>query len=150
MRFIDWLATRRWENRVTDAPQSGQAAAVGALPAAARVFAAFCFVLALLGILSFWPPRSPATVVWLLIWTLVNVITGTAIVRRARYAPRLVWSLIILAAYSAVSAFRGGLLGGGGILIDILLGIPLVWFAVWYQRYRRADSASTRPPRSSQ
>ena len=108
------------------------------MPAAAKLFAAFCFVLALLGLLSFWPPRSPATAVWLLIWTLVSVITGMAIVRRARYAPRLVWTLLILAGYSAVSAFRGGLLGGAGILIDIVLGIPLVWFAVWYQRHRRS------------
>lgn len=55
---------------MSDAPQNGQSAAV---PAAARLFAAFCFVLALLGFLSFWPPKSSATVVWLLIWTLVSV-----------------------------------------------------------------------------
>ena len=130
---------------MSDAPQSGQVAAVGSVPAAARLFAAFCFVLALLGLLSFWPPRSPATVVWLLIWTLVCVITGVAILRRARYAPSLVWSLILLAGYSAVSASRRGLLGGVGILIDILLGIPLIWFAIWYQRHRGIDSATTGP-----
>ena len=128
---------------MSDVPPSGQAAAVGAVPAAARLFAAFCFVLALLGLLSFWPPRSPATVVWLVMWTLVSVLTGIAIVRRARYAPTLVWSLIVLAGYSAVSAFRGGLLGGVGILIDMLLSIPLVWFAIWYQRHRRFGSATT-------
>jgi hypothetical protein len=120
-----------------------------AVPVAARLFAAFCFVLALLGLLSFWPPRSSATVVWLVMWTIVSVLTGIAIVLRARYAPTLVWSLIVLAGYSAVSAFRGGLLGGVGILIDLLLGIPLVWFAIWYQGHRRVGAATTASLRSS-
>ena len=133
---------------MSDAPRSGRAV-VGVVPAAARLFAAFCFVLALLGLVAFWPPRSAATVVWLLIWTPACLITGLAIVRRARHAPGLVWTLIILAGYSAVSAFRGGLLGGAGILIDIALGIPLIWFAIWYQRHRRIDSAATGSFRSS-
>ena len=50
------------------------------------------------------------------------------------------FGVIVLAGYSAVSAFRSGLLGGVGIVIDIVLGIPLIWFAIWYQRHRRVDS----------
>ena len=100
------------------------------LHAVARLFVVFCIVIALLGLLSFWPPRSPAIVAWLLVWTVTCLGTGIAIVRRARFAPSLVWSLIVLASYSAVSAFRSGLLDGVGILIDVLLGIPLIWFAI--------------------
>ena len=69
---------------------------------------------------------------------------------RARYAPSLVWGLIVLASYSAISAFRSGLLGTVGILIDVLLFIPLIWFAIWYQRSRRTDAAATRPRTRSQ
>ena len=120
------------------------------LHAVARVFAAFSFVLALLALLSFWPPKSPAVVAWLLLWVAICVATGITILNRARYAPALVWSLILLAGYSAISAFRSGLLEGVGILIDILLGIPLIWFAIWYQRRRRVDSATAGAPGSSQ
>ncbi len=110
------------------------------LHAVARMFVVFCIAMALLGFLSFWPPNSPAVVAWLLVWTTICLATGIAIALRARYAPILVWSLMVLAGYSAVSAFRSGLLGGIGIVIDIVLGIPLIWFAIWYQRHRRIDS----------
>jgi hypothetical protein len=109
------------------------------------MFVGFCIVMALLGLLSFWPPTSPAIVAWLLGWTMTCLGTGIAIVRRARHAPGLVWGLIILASYSAISAFRSGLLGPVGILIDVLLFIPLIWFAIWYQRHRRLDSATAGP-----
>ena len=125
---------------MSDAYRSQQAAAVQPLHAVSRMFVVFCVVMALLGFLSFWPPRSPAVVAWLLVWTITCLGTGVAIVRRARYAPGLVWSLLVLASYSAISAFRSGLLGGVGIFIDMLLGIPLVWFAIWYQRRRRSNS----------
>jgi hypothetical protein len=114
------------------------------------MFVVFCFVMALLGLLSFWPPGSPAIVAWLLVWTLACLGTGIAIERRARYAPSLVWSLIILASCSAISAFRSGLLGDVGVFIDILLGIPLIWFAIWYQRHRRVDRTTAGAPGSSQ
>jgi hypothetical protein len=125
---------------VSDASRSQQAAAVQPLHAITKMFVAFCIVMALLGFLSFWPPRSPAIVAWLLVWTITCLGTGIAIVRRARYAPGLVWSLIILASYSAVSAFRSGLIGGVGVFIDILVGLPLIWFAIWYQRRRSSNS----------
>lgn len=125
---------------MSDASRSRQANAVQPLHVVARIFVVFCIAMALLGLLSFWPPRSPAIVAWLLVWTIICLGTGIAIVRRARYAPSLVWGLIILAGYSAISAFRSGLLEGVGILIDILLGIPLIWFAIWYQRHRRAPN----------
>jgi hypothetical protein len=127
---------------VSDASRSRQAAAAQHLHAVVRMFVGFCIVLALLGLLSFWPPTSPAIVAWLLVWTMTCLGTAIAIVRRARYAPSLVWGLIILASYSAISAFRSGLLGAVGILIDVLLFTPLIWFAIWYQRRRRADSAT--------
>jgi hypothetical protein len=133
---------RRQEDRVSDASRSRKGATVQPLHAVARMFVVFCIVMALVGLLSFWPPRSPAIVAWLLVWTITCLGTGIAILRRARYAPKLVWGLIILAGYSAVSAFRSGLLGGVGILIDIMLGIPLIWFAIWYQRRRRVASAT--------
>ncbi len=93
---------------MSDASRNQQAAAVQPLHAVTKMFVAFCVVMALLGFVSFWPPRSPAVVAWLLVWTITCLGTGIAIVRRARYAPGLVWSLIILASYSAVSAFRSG------------------------------------------
>ena len=130
--------------------EKAQAGGLQPLHTVARVFAAFCFVLALLGLLSFWPPKSPAIVVWLLVWTMTCMGTGIAIVRRARHAPSLVWGLIVLASYGAISAFRSGLLGTVGILIDVLLFIPLIWFAIWYQRSRRTDAAATRPRTRSQ
>lgn len=102
----------------------------------------FCVVMAVLGLSSFWPPRSPAVVAWLLVWTLTCLGTAVAIVRRARYAPGFVWSLIVLAGYSAISLYRSGSRGGVGVLIDVLLGVPLIWFAIWYQRRRRVDSAA--------
>ncbi len=130
---------------ITAMSENPQAGALPPLHTAARVFAAFCFVLALLGLLSFWPPTSPAIVAWLLGWTMTCLGTGIAIVRRARYAPSFVWGLIILASYSAISAFRSGLLGTVGILIDVLLFIPLIWFAISYQRSRRASASRTKP-----
>lgn len=66
-----------------------------------------------------------------------------AILRHARHAPMLVWSLIVVAGYSAISALRGGLLAGVGILIDVVLFIPLVWFAIWYHRHRRGGPGPT-------
>jgi hypothetical protein len=107
------------------------------LHAAATAFVVFCLLMAVVGLVSFWPPKSPAVVVWLLVWTGICLGTGIAIMRRARVAPILVWTLLALAGYSAVSAFRSGLLAGIGIVIDIVLFIPLIWFAIWYQRHRR-------------
>ena len=112
----------------------------GHLHPAVRMFVAFSIVMAVLGFASFWPPKSPAVVAWVLVWTTICLGTAIAIARRARSAPLLVWSLLALAVYSAVSAFRGGMLGGIGIIIDIVLFIPLIWFAVWYQRHPRVDS----------
>ena len=135
---------------MNEASRSQRDPAVQPLHPVARMFVVFCIAMALLGLLSFWPPRSPAIVAWLLVWTVTCLGTGIAIGRRARYAPSLVWSLIILASYSAVSAFRSGLLGGVGVFIDILLGIPLIWFAIWYQRRRRVGSATAGRLGSSQ
>ena len=111
------------------------------LHVAEKMFVAFCLLMVLLGLLSFWPPKSAAVVAWLLVWTLICLGNGIAIVRRARYAPGLVWALIIIAAYSAISLFRSGALPGVGILIDIVLGVPLIGFAIWYQKRRRAEAA---------
>jgi hypothetical protein len=104
-----------------------------------KVFAAFSFVLALIAVLSFWPPKSPAVIAWLLIWVAMCLATGIAILRRERHAPAIVWILIVLAGLSALAAFQSGFLRGIGILIDILLFVPLVGFAIWYQRSRRAS-----------
>ena len=118
----------------------GRTTAVGKpLHASARMFVVFCVAMALLGLISFWPPSSPAVVAWLLAWSIICLGTAIAIVRRARHAPVFVWSLLILAGYSAVSAFRSGMIGSIGIVIDIVLFIPLIWFALWYQRHRRVD-----------
>ena len=119
-----------------------QTADVSPLHPAARMFVVFCSLRAALGLLSFWPPGSPAIVAWLLVWTFTCLSTGLAIVRRARHAPGLVWSLTMLAGCSAVFAFRNGLLEGAGVLIDILLGVPIVWFAIWYQKRRRVESVA--------
>lgn len=107
---------------------------------AARMFVVFCIAMALLGLLAFWPPRSAAVVAWLVVWTVICLGTAIAIVRRARYASVLVWGLLALAGHSAVSAFRSGLLGSIGVVIDIVLFIPLIWFAVWYPRHRRVTA----------
>jgi hypothetical protein len=113
------------------------------------MFVVFSFVLALLAVLSFWPPKSPAVLAWLLFWIATCLATGIAILRRERYAPSVVWILTILSGFSALSAFKSGLLRGPGILIDILLFVPLVWFAIWYQRRRRVESATTAPLKPS-
>ena len=105
----------------------------------ARMFVGFCVAMALVGLISFWPPRSAPVVAWILVWTGICLGTAVAIMRRARFAPLLVWSLLVLAGYSAFSAFRSGLLEGIGIVIDIVLFIPLIWFALWYQRHRRIN-----------
>jgi len=110
------------------------------LHSAARAFVGFCILMALLGFIAFWPPSSPAVVAWLLVWTSTCVGTGIAIARRARYAPILVWSLLVLAGYSAVSAVQSGMLGTIGVVIDIVLFVPLIWFAIWYQTHRRVVS----------
>jgi hypothetical protein len=133
-----------------DTAQSGHSVGCQSLHSMARLFAVFSFVLALSALFSFWPPKSTAVIVWLLLWTTVCLATGIAVLRRARYAPALVWTLNILAGLSAVSALSSGLLRGVRILIDILLFVPLVWFAFWYQRRRREESATTGPFRPSQ
>src|SRR5688500_2479488 len=116
----------------------GSTTAIGKpLHTAVRMFVVFCIAMALLVLISFWPPKSAAVVAWLLVWTTICLGTGVAIVRRARYAPLLVWSLLALAGYSAFSLFRSGTLKGIGIVIDIALFVPLIWFALWYQLHRR-------------
>ena len=109
----------------------------------ARTFVGFCLLMALLGLISFRPPKSPAIVAWLLVWTTICLGTAFAIMRRVRYAPILVWSLLALAGYSAVSLFLSGSLGAIGVVIDIVLFIPLIWFALWYQRRQRLTGPST-------
>jgi hypothetical protein len=52
----------------------------------------------------------------------------------------------MLACCSAVFAFRNGLLEGAGVLIDILLGVPIVWFAIWYQKRHRVELVAPRRP----
>ena len=126
---------------MSEVSRSRQAAATPPLHAVARMFVVLCIVLALVGVVSFWPPRSPAIVAWLLVWTITCLGTSIAILRRARYAPSLVWTLLALAGYSAISAFRSGIRGGVCLVIEILLAITLVWFAIWYKRRRRVDSA---------
>ena len=128
---------------MSDNSQNRQAGALQPLHIVARMFAAFSFVLAVVALLSFWPPKSPAVVVWLLLWIGVCLSTTIAILWRARYAPTIVWILNIVAGLSALAALRSGLLRGVGVLIDIVLFIPLVGFAIWYQRNRRVESAAT-------
>lgn len=130
-------ASGRSENRQATAPQS--------LHTVEKLFVAFSFVLALVALLSLWPPKSPAVVAWLFLWIAICLATGIAILRRAQYAPAIVWTLNILAGLSALAAFNSGLLRGVGIFIDIALFVPLVWFAIWYQRRRRGESATARP-----
>jgi uncharacterized membrane protein len=113
------------------------------VPAVAKAFAAFSFLLALIGVITFWPPKSPAVVAWILVWGAICLATGIAILRRMRYAPALVWTLLAVAGVSALDALRSGLLGGIGMLIDIVLFVPLVSFAVWYQRNQRSFRTST-------
>ena len=110
----------------------------------ATSFAVFCFALAAIGLVAFWPPESRAIVVWLIVWCSICLATGIAILRRARVAPWLVWTLIAMAALSAADAFMSGMLQGFGIVIDIALFIPLIWFAVWYQKSARASRAGPR------
>lgn len=133
-----------------DESRDRQAAASPPIPIVAKMFAVFSFVLALLAVLSFWPPKSPAVLAWLLFWIAICLVTGIAILRRERYAPTVVWILTILSGFSALSALKSGLLRGTGILIDILLFVPLVWFAIWYQRRRRVESVTIVPLKPSQ
>jgi hypothetical protein len=114
------------------------------------MFAGFSFVLALLAVHSFWPPKSLTVVAWLLLWTAICLATGIAILRRGQYAPTLVWLLVVLSGCSALAALQSGLLHGVGILIDVLLFVPLIGFAIWYPRSRRVESTTTVAPKPSQ
>ena len=105
---------------------------------AERAFAAFAVLLAVIALAAFWPPTDPAVIAWLVLWCGLCLVTATAILRRASSAPALVWALAGLTILSALAALRDGMLDMLGILIDIVLFIPLIWFAVWYQRRRRA------------
>ena len=100
---------------------------------AAKAFAIFAFVLALIALFTFWPPRSPAVIVWLFFWVGLCAATGVAVLRQRRYAPFLVWAILVTAMLSAATAFRTGMLDAIGIVIDIVLFVPLIWFAIWYQ-----------------
>jgi hypothetical protein len=132
---------------VSGRSENRQTAGLQSLHIVARMFAVFSFVLALLALLSFWPPKSPVVVAWLVLWIAICLATSIAILRRAPYSLTLVWTLNILAGLSALAALNSGLLRGVGILIVVLLFVPLVWFAIWYQRHRRVQPAS-RPTRS--
>ena len=125
------------DDHLTDESQDRQAAALQPLHIAAKLFVGFSLVLALLALVSFWPPRSAAVIAWLLLWVGVCLSTSVAILRRARYAPAAVWSLNVLAGLSALAALNSGLLRGVGILIDIALLVPMLGFAIWYQRRAR-------------
>jgi hypothetical protein len=114
------------------------------VPAAAQAFAAFSFILALLAVASFWPPTSLAVIGWLTLWVGVCVATGAAILLRLRHAVSLVWSLTALATLSAILALQSGMLDATGIVIDILLFVPLFWFAFWYQTRRSARAKAGR------
>jgi hypothetical protein len=104
---------------------------------AERVFAAFAVVLAAIALAAFWPPANLAIIAWLVFWCGLCLLTAYAIVRRARYAPAAIWALNGVAWLSAVAALRDGMLQGIGIVIDVVLFIPMIWFSVWYQRRRR-------------
>jgi hypothetical protein len=111
-----------------------------AIPRGAQVFAAFSFLLAAIALFTFWPPTSRDVVLWLVLWVGVCVATGTAILRRHRRAPLLVWALIAMGMLSALTALRSGMLDATGIAIDIALFTPMIGFAIWYQRNRRMAS----------
>lgn len=108
---------------------------------AERVFAAFAVLLAAIALAAFWPPTDSGVIAWLVIWCGLCLVTATAILRRASYAAALIWAIVGLTILSALAALRSGLLDTMGILIDIVLFIPLIWFAVWYQGRRRAGAA---------
>ena len=108
---------------------------------AERGFAAFAVLLAAIALTAFWPPTNPRVIAWLVIWCGLCLVTATAILRRASFAPFSVWALVGLTILSALAALRDGMLDTLGIVIDIVLFIPLIWFAVWYQGRRRAGAA---------
>jgi hypothetical protein len=107
------------------------------VPLVAKVFAAFSFLLALIGLLSFWPPATVDVVVWLTVWMGLCVATGAAILRQHRFAPTLVWIIIVVAGLSAGLALASGILDTFGVIIDIVLFVPMIWFAIWYRRRRQ-------------
>ena len=123
------------ETRVSDAASNLSTAT--RVPAVAQAFAAFCFILALIAVLAFWPPATADVIVWLLAWVGLCLATGVAILRRHRHAVPLVWTIIIVAALSAALALQSGMLDTMGIVIDIVLFVPMIWFAISYQRSRR-------------
>jgi hypothetical protein len=96
-------------------------------------------MLAAIALLAFWPPTAVDVIVWLAGWMALCVATGVAILRQHRFAPALVWTVLVVAGLSAVLALRSGLLDTVGIIIDIVLFVPLIWFAIWYQRRRRFE-----------
>ena len=76
-------------------------------------------------------------IAWLVAWCGLCLLSGAGILRRARYAPAAIWAVILVAMLSALSLLRSGGLDATGILVDVVLFVPLIWFAVWYQSRRR-------------
>jgi hypothetical protein len=109
------------------------------VPAVAKVFAAFLFVLAVIALLAFWPPTAVDEIAWLIVWMTLCVTTSVAILRHERFAAPLVWTVIVVASLSAALALRAGLLDAMGVVIDIVLFVPMICFAIWYQRSRRLE-----------
>ena len=107
------------------------------LHVAEKVFAGFCLALAAIALAAFWPPANAAIITWLVLWCGLCVVTAVAITRRARYAPVAVWALVGLTILSAMAAARDGMLDAVGIVIDIILFVPLIWFAAWYHARRK-------------
>jgi hypothetical protein len=101
-----------------------------------KVFAAFCVLLAAIALAAFWPPTQPPIIAWLVFWCGLCLLAAYGIVRRARYAPAAIWGLTGIAILSAMAALRDGMLDGIGILIDVVLFVPMIGFAIWYQRRR--------------
>jgi len=117
-------------------PVPGQAAPI---PLVAKVFAVYCCAFGGIGIFAL-VARTPLVatgVGWVLVWTVVCLAAGIGILRRARFAPTMVWFRVALSALGLLSAFKRGLLVPNLVLLTLE-----VWFALWYQSRRRLE----RPP----
>jgi hypothetical protein len=104
---------------------------------AEKVFVVFCVALTAVALAAFWPPANAAIISWLVLWCGLCLLTAGAIMWRLRLAPVAVWGLVGLTILSAMAAIRDGMLDATGILIDVVLFVPLIWFSVWYHGRRR-------------
>jgi hypothetical protein len=103
------------------------------IPAVAKVYAILCFLFALLGVFGLTVANSAGMIGRVIFYIAISLAAGIAILRRDKAAPTAVWIFTVVSRWSTLT--------GGLRPRDVLLLVLQVWFAIWYQKRRRTESA---------